>query len=177
MDFSGQPGIDRSRDAAHCIARSQNSGAQTIPFQHERHWSKEGSRGRVLFILAQGEAVSLTKQLFAAHMPPSILPHFAPSTGQLKTLTKDHPMRIAISALLAISAMLAPFTAWAQSADATGKIAEVSTAEQTIKLDDGKTYQAPAEFNFEGLNQDVEVVIFYTVIDGKRMINDLELIQ
>jgi hypothetical protein len=116
-------------------------------------------------------------QLFAAHMPPSILPHSFPSTGQLKTLIKDYPMRIAISALLAISAMLAPFTAWAQSADATGKISEVSTAEQTIKLDDGKVYQAPAEFNFEGLNQDVEVVIFYTVIDGKRMINDLELIQ
>ena len=86
-------------------------------------------------------------------------------------------MRIAISALLAVSALLAPITAWAQSADATGKIAEVSTAEQTIKLDDGKVYQTPAEFNFEGLDQDVEVVIFYTVVDGKRMINDLELLQ
>ena len=86
-------------------------------------------------------------------------------------------MRFAISALLTVSALLAPLSAWAQSADATGKIAEVSTAEQTIKLDDGKVYQTPAEFDFEGLEKDVEVVIFYTVIDGKRMINDLELVQ
>jgi len=86
-------------------------------------------------------------------------------------------MRIAISALLAISAMLAPFAAWAQSADATGTIADISTAEQTIKLSDGEIYRTPAEFNFEGLEKDVEVVIFYTVVDGKRMINDLELVQ
>ncbi|MBU4527722.1 MAG: DUF1344 domain-containing protein [Hoeflea sp.] len=86
-------------------------------------------------------------------------------------------MRFAISALLTVSAMLAPFSSWAQSADATGLIAEVSTAEQTIKLSDGKVYQTPAEFNFEGLEKDVEVVIFYTEIDGKRMINDLELAQ
>ena len=86
-------------------------------------------------------------------------------------------MRFAISALLTVSAFLAPLSAWAQSADATGKIAEVSTAEQTIKLDDGKVYQTPAEFDFEGLEKDVEVVIFYTVVDGKRMINDLELVQ
>ncbi|MBC7285212.1 DUF1344 domain-containing protein [Hoeflea sp.] len=86
-------------------------------------------------------------------------------------------MRFAISALLAVSAMLAPFSAWAQSADATGLIAEVSPAEQIIKLDDGKIYQTPTEFNFEGLEKDVEVVIFYTEVDGKRMINDLELVQ
>ena len=86
-------------------------------------------------------------------------------------------MRIAISALLAVSALLAPIVAMAQSADATGKIADVSTADQTIKLNDGEVYVTPAEFNFEGLEKNVEVVIFYTVIDGKRMINDLEVVQ
>lgn len=86
-------------------------------------------------------------------------------------------MRFAISALLTVSALLAPFSAWAQSADATGAIAAVSVANQTIELDDGKIYQTPAEFNFEGLDKDVEVVIFYTEVDGKRMINDLELVQ
>ena len=86
-------------------------------------------------------------------------------------------MRIALSAVLAVFALLAPLSAWAQSADATGKIADVSTAEQTIKLSDGKVYVAPAEFNFEGLDKNVEVVIFYTVVDGKRMINDLEVVQ
>ena len=34
-----------------------------------------------------------------------------------------------------------------------------------------------AEFNFEGMEKNVEVVIFYTVVDGKRMINDLEVVQ
>lgn len=86
-------------------------------------------------------------------------------------------MRIAISALLAVSALLAPMVAMAQSADATGKIADVSTADQTIKLNDGEVYVTPAEFNFEGLDKNVEVVIFYTVVDGKRMINDLEVVQ
>ncbi len=86
-------------------------------------------------------------------------------------------MRFAISALLAVAAMLAPFAAMAQSADITGLIDEISTAEQTIKLDDGKVYQTPAEFDFDGLEKNVEVVIFYTVVDGKRMINDLELVQ
>jgi len=86
-------------------------------------------------------------------------------------------MRFAISALLAVSATLASFSSWAQSADATGLITEVSPAEQMITLDDGKVYQTPTEFNFEGLEKDVEVVIFYTEVDGKRMINDLELVQ
>lgn len=86
-------------------------------------------------------------------------------------------MRFVISALLAVSALLAPLNAMAQSADASGIIDEVSTATQTIKLDDGTEYQAPAEFDFDGLEKNVEVVIFYTIVDGKRMINDLELVQ
>lgn len=86
-------------------------------------------------------------------------------------------MRFALSALLAVSAMLAPFTAWAQSADTEATITDVSISELTISLDDGKVYQAPTEFNFEGLEKGVKVLVFYTVVDGKRMINDLELLQ
>jgi hypothetical protein len=86
-------------------------------------------------------------------------------------------MRFAISALLTVSAMLSPFSAWAQSADVEAMITEVSTAELTIRLDDGKTYQAPSEFNFEGLESGVKVLVFYTEVDGKRMINDLELLD
>ncbi|WP_299867659.1 DUF1344 domain-containing protein [uncultured Hoeflea sp.] len=86
-------------------------------------------------------------------------------------------MRFAISALLAVSAMLAPFAAGAQSADVEATITDVSTAELTISLDDGKIYQAPSEFNFEGLESGVKVLVFYTEIDGKRMINDLELLD
>lgn len=86
-------------------------------------------------------------------------------------------MRFAISALLAVSAMLAPFAAVAQSADVEAVITDVSTAELTISLDDGQIYQAPSEFNFEGLESGVKVLVFYTEIDGKRMINDLELLD
>lgn len=86
-------------------------------------------------------------------------------------------MRFVISALLATSALLAPFSALAQSADVEATITDVSTAKLTISLDDGKTYQAPTEFNFEGLESGVKVVVFYTMVDGKRMINDLELVR
>ncbi|WP_322988330.1 MULTISPECIES: DUF1344 domain-containing protein [unclassified Hoeflea] len=86
-------------------------------------------------------------------------------------------MRFAISAILALSALLAPLTAWAQSADVEATITDVSTAELTISLDDGKVYQAPTEFNFEGLESGVKVVVFYTEVDGKRLINDLELVE
>jgi hypothetical protein len=42
------------------------------------------------------------------------------------------------------------------------QITDVSTAELTISLNDGQVYQAPSEFNFEGLESGVKVVVFYT---------------
>jgi hypothetical protein len=45
----------------------------------------------------------------------------------------------------------------AQSVDVEGTITDVSTAELTISLNDGKVYQAPSEFNFEGLESGVKV--------------------
>jgi hypothetical protein len=44
-------------------------------------------------------------------------------------------------------------------------------------LDDGKKYQAPEEFNFDGLKKGVKVVVFYTETDGKRVINDLQIVE
>jgi hypothetical protein len=66
---------------------------------------------------------------------------------------------------------------WAQSVDVEGTITDVSTAELTISLNDGQVYQAPSEFNFEGLKSGVKVLVFYTEVNGKRMINDLELVE
>lgn len=86
-------------------------------------------------------------------------------------------MRFAITALMTVSALLAPLTAFAQSADTEGTISEVSTAQATIKLDDGQIYQTPSEFDFEGLERGVKVAVFYTVVDGKRVINDLQVIN
>ena len=53
----------------------------------------------------------------------------------------------------------------------------VDTGNLSLSLDDGKKYQAPEEFNFEGLEPGVKVLVFYTEVDGKRVINDLEIIQ
>ncbi|TDH38672.1 DUF1344 domain-containing protein [Pseudohoeflea suaedae] len=86
-------------------------------------------------------------------------------------------MRFVISVLFATSALLSPLAAFAQSADVEATITDVSTEKAQIVLDDGETYATPSEFNFEGLESGVRVTVFYTVIDGKRVINDLEVIQ
>lgn len=86
-------------------------------------------------------------------------------------------MRFVVATLLAMSALLSPLSALAQSADIEATITEVSTAEALIKLDDGETYQTPPEFNFDGLEKGVRVAVFYTVVDKKRVINDLEIVQ
>lgn len=86
-------------------------------------------------------------------------------------------MRFVVATLLAMSALLAPLSALAQSADIEATITEVSTSDAMIKLDDGETYQTPPEFNFDGLEKGVRVAVFYTVVDKKRVINDLEIVQ
>ncbi|MEK1897362.1 MAG: DUF1344 domain-containing protein, partial [Rhizobium sp.] len=53
----------------------------------------------------------------------------------------------------------------------------VDTANLVLTLDDGKTYQAPEEFNFDGLEAGVKVIVFYTEVDGKRVINDLDIVK
>ncbi|MDR6756152.1 hypothetical protein J2Y48_001442 [Mycoplana sp. BE70] len=82
-----------------------------------------------------------------------------------------------IVALLAAVGMLAPLTSYAESADVEAVITKVDTNGLSLSLDDGKNYQAPEEFNFEGLSPGVKVLVFYTEVDGKRIIDDLEIIQ
>ncbi len=86
-------------------------------------------------------------------------------------------MRFMIVALLAAVGMLAPLTSYAESADVEAVITKVDTTGLSLSLDDGKKYQAPEEFNFEGLSPGVKVLVFYTEVDGKRIIDDLEIIQ
>jgi hypothetical protein len=47
----------------------------------------------------------------------------------------------------------------------------------SLELDDGKSYAVPAEFNFEGLEPGQKVIVFYTEVDGKRVVDDLEVLQ
>ncbi|KRD64268.1 MULTISPECIES: DUF1344 domain-containing protein [Sinorhizobium/Ensifer group] len=86
-------------------------------------------------------------------------------------------MRFVIAALMAAAGLLSPLSALAESADVEATITGVDTERLSLQLDDGKSYQAPEEFNFEGLKEGVKVLVFYTEVDGKRVINDLEIVQ
>jgi len=86
-------------------------------------------------------------------------------------------MRLMIATLMAMATFLSPLAASAESADVEATITGVDTNSLSLSLDDGKKYQAPEEFNFEGLAPGVKVVVFYTEVDGKRVINDLEVVQ
>jgi hypothetical protein len=86
-------------------------------------------------------------------------------------------MRILIAALLATASILSPINGWAQSVDVEATIKTVDVNKLSLTLDDGKTYKVPEEFNFEGLTAGVKVVVFYTVVDGNRVVDDLEIVQ
>lgn len=86
-------------------------------------------------------------------------------------------MRFIIAALMAAAGLFSPLSAMAESADVEAVITDVNTDRLSLSLDDGESYEAPEEFNFEGLKAGVRVLVFYTEIDGKRVINDLEIVQ
>lgn len=91
--------------------------------------------------------------------------------------TKGTPMRFLFALLLGLSGLITPFAAFAESADVEAVIEGVDERDLTLTLDDGKKYQAPEEFNFEGLKKGVKVIVFYTETDGKRVINDLQIVE
>jgi hypothetical protein len=86
-------------------------------------------------------------------------------------------MRLMIATLLATASLLSPFIGYAQSVDVESTISKVDMTGLTITLADGKTYRVPEEFNFNGLESGVKVLVFYTEVDGKRVVDDLEVVQ
>lgn len=86
-------------------------------------------------------------------------------------------MKFVVAALMATASLFSPLSAFAESADVEATITSVDTQGLVLSLDDGKSYQAPEEFNFDGLKAGVKVLVFYTEVDGKRVINDLEIVQ
>lgn len=93
----------------------------------------------------------------------------------ISILKEARPMRLVLAMLLAVLGFVAPTTALhAQSADVEATITKVDTKQLTIALDDGKTYQVPEEFNFEGLKPGVKVVVYYTEVKGRRVVDDLQ---
>jgi hypothetical protein len=86
-------------------------------------------------------------------------------------------MRLLIAALLTTASILSPLAAIAQSVDVEAMIKSVDVKKLSITLDDGKTYKVPEEFNFDGLSTGVKVLVFYTVVDGQRVVDDLEIVK
>jgi hypothetical protein len=90
---------------------------------------------------------------------------------------KVSSMRILIAALLATASLLSPLSGSAQSMDVEATIKSIDVKQLNLTLDDGKTYKVPEEFNFDGLASGVKVVVFYTVVDGTRVIDDLQVLS
>jgi len=90
---------------------------------------------------------------------------------------KETKMRILLTVFLGIASLLFPSSSYAESADVEAVIEGVDEDHLTLVLNDGKKYQAPEEFNFDGLKKGVKVVVFYTETDGKRVINDLQVME
>ena len=90
---------------------------------------------------------------------------------------KGTSMRFLLAIFLGIAGLVTPYSAFAESADVEAVIEGVDEDHLTLVLDDGKKYQAPEEFNFDGLKKGVKVVVFYTETDGKRVINDLQIVE
>lgn len=86
-------------------------------------------------------------------------------------------MRFLIAALLMTAGMLSPLKSFAASDDVEATIKAVNLDSMSLTLDDGKTYSVPEEFNFEGLQAGVRVIVYFTLVDGKRVVDDLEVIQ
>jgi hypothetical protein len=76
----------------------------------------------------------------------------------------------AIAALLMVSSA-------ALAAEAEGKITSIDRDNQTITLDDGKSYKLPGEFDVETLKEGMEILLAYDQINGENLITDMEISQ
>lgn len=92
-------------------------------------------------------------------------------------MAKVTRMRMMIAVLLATASFLSPLSVLAGSDDVEATIKAVNVDGLSLMLDDGKTYSLPEEFNFDGLESGVKVIVFYTEVDGKRVVDDLEIVQ
>ncbi|AMC13316.1 hypothetical protein RL73_01665 [Liberibacter crescens] len=84
-------------------------------------------------------------------------------------------MKVFLGVLLFFSTSIT--SVLAETLDITAHVREIKPNSLSLVLDDGKTYQVSEEFNFDGLQVNNKVIVRYTVVNGKRMINDLEIIH
>jgi len=81
------------------------------------------------------------------------------------------PMRIALGILAAVLLT----TGSALAAQVEGLIKSINKDEQTITLDDGKSYKLPGEFDVESLKEGMDVMLAYDEIGGVAQITDMDL--
>lgn len=86
-----------------------------------------------------------------------------------------HRFLMTLVVLAGMFASLPSYAETSESGDVDATITKVDEKALTISLSDGKVYSVPAEFDFEGLASGVKVSVFYTIIDGKRVVNDLQV--
>jgi len=74
----------------------------------------------------------------------------------------------------AVAAMLL-FSGAALAAEAEGQIKKIDADNQTITLDNGKSYKLPGEFDATSLKEGMEILIAYDQVGGENLITDMEL--
>ncbi|MGG7519496.1 DUF1344 domain-containing protein [Allorhizobium undicola] len=86
-------------------------------------------------------------------------------------------MRFLIATLLLTASFLQPMQVFAASDDVESTIKSINQQKLVLTLEDGKTYSLPEEFNFEGLKPGQKVIVSFTTVDGKRVVDDLQLVE
>jgi Cu/Ag efflux protein CusF len=79
-------------------------------------------------------------------------------------------MRTLIAATIAIFALAGA----AFAAEAEGQIKKIDADNQTITLDNGKSYKLPGEFDASALKEGMEILIAYDLVAGENLITDIE---
>lgn len=86
-----------------------------------------------------------------------------------------HRFLMTLVLLAGIFAGLPAYAENSDSGDVDATITKIDEKGLTLTLSDGNTYSVPAEFDFEGLSKGSKVSVFYTLVNGKRVVNDLQV--
>lgn len=74
-----------------------------------------------------------------------------------------------------LAALLVSTAAFAGDTD--GTITAIDRDKLMITLDDGNSYRLPGEFDMEGIEEGMEILIAWDEINGVKQITDMELYE
>ncbi|MCC2113453.1 MAG: DUF1344 domain-containing protein [Hyphomicrobiales bacterium] len=61
--------------------------------------------------------------------------------------------------------------------DVDGTIKTIDTENGMLVLSDGSQFHIPDEFNIDGLDPGQKVVVFFDMIDGKKTLADIDILD